>query len=67
MYYSKKSPNKTQYSAFCSDFHALNEKNQDFGRFQNDREDFSYNDKISRLKKFNESYKGSAKKMPESF
>ncbi len=50
---------KTQYSAFTPDSSTYDNKSTDFGRFQSDREDSNYNDKIPRFKKFNTSNRGS--------
>ena len=52
IYSSKKGLNKMQYSAFSSDLSTSNNKSIDFGRFQYEREDFNYNDKATKFKKF---------------
>jgi hypothetical protein len=58
-YSSKKSFDKTQYSAFSSNLSTSKNKSIDFGRFQYEREDFNYNDKAPKFKKFTESNRGS--------
>jgi hypothetical protein len=56
---------KTQYSAFTPDSSTSGNKSTDFRRFQSDREDSNYNDKIPIFKKLITSNRGSEKKIPD--